>query len=399
MAGVGIIATSGMKAAMTNMEEISNNIANVNTIGFKRATVNFADLHSGSMTSNTGGGNGVKVSTIAQDFSGGRIETTDRGLDVSLAGDGFFVQRDIGSGRTSYTRAGRFEINKDGYLLGLTGRIQGFPALNGKVNMTGRLVDMKVPGDPIPATPTKTVNLAMNVNASTEIPASAFDITKPETYNFRTDTTIYDSLGNPNSLTVFYAKTANNNWGANIFVNDVGLGSGVIAFKPDGTLDDTTGLNSLSFSPAFGATTPQVFSLNFSGTTQFNGDNQVRTNNQDGNTAGDSVGFNIDNNGRINVYYSNGESQVAGQLAVAKFQSPQNLVRSEGMAWLGTAASGEPIIDPTSSDGVFNTGTVELSNVDLTEELVKLLGAQHDFQANAQVQQTYSQVLQVIENL
>ena len=124
MAGVGVIATSGMKAAMTNMEEISNNIANVNTIGFKRANVNFADIHGQSMSSNTGGGGtGVKVSSIRQDFTGGRIETTDRGLDLSISSNGFFIQRDQGSGVTSYTRAGRFEINKEGYLLGINGRV------------------------------------------------------------------------------------------------------------------------------------------------------------------------------------------------------------------------------------------------------------------------------------
>ena len=164
-------------------------------------------------------------------------------------------------------------------------------------------------------------------------------------------------------------------------------------------MSSTTGLDALSFSPTNGAISPHIFEFDLTGSTQYTGASQVRENKQDGNSAGLPVGFNIDHNGVLNVYYNNGESKVAGRIALAEFQSPQNLARSANMSWLSTSESGNPIITPSTSEGTINTGTVELSNVDLTEELVRLLGAQHDFQANAQVEQTYNQVLQTIENL
>jgi flagellar hook protein FlgE len=400
MAGIGTIATSGMQAAMSNMQEISNNIANANTIGFKKASVNFGDINSQS-TGGKSSGLGVKVTSISQDFSAGQIETTNQGLDISLnTENGFFIQRDVVSGISTYTRAGRFSLDSDGYIMGLNGRIQGFPAINGQVSTTGQLTDLQVPQTPSPPVPTTTASQIFNLNSSSEIPAVPFNLNDPSSYNYRVDSTIYDSLGAPNALTVYYVNTGLNTWDAQVAINGTSLGApGTITFNTDGTFASATGLDALSWNPPAGASTPQALELDLSKSTQFASENEVVSNTVDGSPAGLPTGFNIDNNGLINIYYSNGQTKVQGQFAVAKFNSPESLARSENMSWIPTSLSGVATVNVSASSNAFNSGTIELSNVDLTQELVSLLSSQHDFQANAQVQQTYNQVLQTIEKL
>lgn len=400
MADIGVIATSGMNAAMTNIQEISNNIANSNTIGFKRASVNFADLNSHSLAGSNSSGLGVKVTSISQDFSVGQIQTTNQGLDLSLNNSGFFIQRDPVSGLSSYTRAGRFSLDNNGYILGLNGRVQGFGAINGVISPTGQLTDMKIPQTPAPPVPTKTSSQVFNLDSAATVPANPFSASDPTSYNYRIDSTIYDSLGAANALTVYYVNTGPNAWDAQVFVNGTSLGApGTISFTSDGALDTVTGLNALSWSPTNGANTPQSLALDFTGSTQFSSENQVVSNKADGGPAGLPTGFNIDNNGQINVYYSNGQTIAQGQLAVANFTSPENLARGENMSWTATTLSGPATVNMSSSSNAFNSGSVELSNVDLTQELVSLLSSQHNFQANAQVAQTYNQLIQTVEKL
>lgn len=401
MAGIGTIATSGMHAAMSNMQEISNNIANANTIGFKKATVNFADISAQSTGGGISSGLGVKVTSISQDFSAGQLETTNQGLDISLnSKNGFFIQRDAVTGGSSYTRAGRFSLDSAGYIMGLNGRVQGFSAINGKVSTTGQLNDLQVPQTPAPPVPTKTANQIFNLNSSSVIPAIPFNMNDPTSYNYRVDSTIYDSLGAPNPLTVYYVNTGSNAWDAQVAVNGTSLGApGSVTFNTDGTLATATGLDALSWNPTAGATSPQSLQVDIANSTQFANESEVVSNTVDGSPAGLPTGFNIDNNGLINVFYSNGQTKVQGQLAVAKFNSPENLGRSENMSWIPTSLSGVATVNESASVNAFNSGTVELSNVDLTQELVSLLSSQHDFQANAQVAQTYNQVLQTIEKL
>ena len=398
--GVGITATSGMKAAMSNMEEISNNIANANTIGFKKSTVNFADIHSNSISDVNSSGLGVKVSSIDQDFSGGRIESTGRGLDLSIGNSGFFIQKNPAGGVTSYTRAGRLEVDSDGYLTGLGGRIQGFPVQNGEILTTGVLGDIQIPQTPIPATSTTQTTVALNLDSNSDIPSVApFDSSNTDTYNFRTDTTVYDSLGNPNSLSIYYVKSAANTWDAEVLVNETSVGSGTLQFTSDGLFSSSSGLGALSFTPGNGATAPQAFSIDLDASTQFANESQLVSNDQNGGPSGVPAGFNINANGEVNVFYSNGESVPQGQIALATFRSPQDLSKYQNMSWINSSVENDALINSNQSNGAFNGGTVELSNVDLTDEMVRLLGAQHDFQANAQAQQVFSQVLKTIENL
>lgn len=392
--GVGNVANTGLKSAMKNMEVISNNIANANTVGFKKSSAQFSEIFSPGKEV----GLGVKTSKIRQDFSTGRIELTDRSLDLSLNSGGFFIQKNAAEGRTSYTRAGRFDVDKQGYIVGLEGRMQGYGAQNGVILGTD-LVDIKIPDTPVPAKATSTAKIGINLDSASTIPSSAFDANDATSYNFRSDTTVYDSLGNPSAMSVFYIKSANNQWDVKVSIDNQNIGNGTASFTNSGALASTTGLNALNFLPTSGAQTPQALALNLTGSTQFAGNSQISSSEQDGYSAGAPSGFNIDGDGKVNVYYSNGRSQVVGQFAVANFKAPQALTKADEMSWYPTTASGEAILNPSYSDGAISVGTLELSNVDLTEELVSLLGAEHDFQANAQVQDTYNKILKTIENL
>lgn len=395
--GIGSIANTGLKAAMTNMEAISNNIANANTVGFKKSHVNFADIYAGGFNQSYIGF-GVKTESLSQDFSMGRIELTDRGLDLSLSNDGFFVQKN-GSGQISYTRAGRLELDKDNYFMGASGRLQGYPAVNGTIMPSGTLTDLQISQAQIPAKSTNNASLTINLNASTVPPVLPFSDSDPTTYNYRTDTTVYDSLGQSYPASVYYIKSADNSWTTQVYMDGQNIGTGNLSFQSNGSLVSTSGMDNLSWNPTSGAETPQMLSVKFPGTTQYASENKTNTNDQDGYQAGIPTGFDIDKDGLINVYYTNGKNQLQGQIAIAKFQAPQGLARAENMSWQATTQSGDPVFDQDASTGSIHRGTLEYSNVDLTEELVKLMGAQHDFQANAQVAQTYNQVLQTIEKI
>jgi flagellar hook protein FlgE len=383
---------------MTNMETISNNISNANTVGFKKSHVNFSDIYAGGFNENRTVGFGVKTQSISQNFSMGRIELTDRGLDLSLSNDGFFVQKN-NMGQISYTRAGRLELDKDNYFTGMNGRLQGYPAVNGKVTASGTLVDLQLAQSPLPAKATNNASLTLNLNAGAAIPALPFSDSDPTTYNYRTDTTIYDSLGQSYPASVYYIKAADNSWTSQVYLGSQNIGTGNLSFQSNGVLSSATGLDNLSWTPTSGATSPQTLSLKFPGTTQYASENKTNINDQDGFQAGIPTGFNIDDEGKINVYYTNGQTQLQGQIAVAKFKAPQGLSKGENMSWQATTESGDPLYDQDASINSIHAGTLEYSNVDLTEELVKLMGAQHDFQANAQVAQTYNQVLQTIEKI
>ena len=396
--GVGNIANSGLQAAMTNMEAISNNISNANTIGFKKSTVNFSDMYANNMSSTNQVGMGVSVGSIAQDFSyAGTQLNTGRTLDLSLGSDGFFIQNS--GGQTSYTRNGQLSVDNMGYIVGLGGRMQGYPAVGGQLNGALALSDLQISNSYLPAKPSSNVSLAFNLDSNAPIPASTFNATDSTSYNYRSDNTVYDSLGNPATMSIFFIKSADNSWTTQMSVDNTSIGTGTIDFQSNGALLNTTGMGALNWSPVSGAVAPQNFAISLAGSTQYASDSAKLSSSQNGYPVGRPISFSIDGSGIINQQYSNGISQIEGQIAVAMFSAPQGLEQSSNMSWLATPASGAPVINQSSSTNAINPGTLENSNVDLTAELVKLMGAQHDFQANAQVAQTYNQMLQTIEKL
>lgn len=396
--GIGNIANTGMRSAMSDMEIISNNISNANTVGFKSSRALFGDVYPASSAA-LQVGLGVRLNNIQQNFKAGGVQLTDSPLDLSISTSGFFILKDEVAGQVSYTRAGRFNRDADGRI-GIGNRLlQGYPAVNGSISDGGNLVDLTISNNPRGATATSQINSNVNLDANATIPAGTFDPADADTYNYKTDKEIYDSLGNTYTESTYYVKTADNTWSARVYVDGTSVGTGTVSFDTNGNLSGTTGLDSLSFSPSSGATTPQTFAISLANSTQFAGSNESRRATQDGYPVGKLNGFEIDNDGNVIATYSNQERVLTGKIALANFQSPEGLSNVGNMSWIETSQSGNAIVNPLNSEGNIMQGALEGSNVDLTEQMVNLIGAQHNFQANAQVEQTFNEVMKTIINI
>lgn len=400
--GIGNIATTGMQAAMTNMEVISNNIANSNTYAYKASYANFADLYPTGNASSVQPGLGVSVTGIQQDFKPGGTTPTSQLSDLALTKQGFFVMRDLATGQSTYTRYGRFSFN-EGYLTLGNGnqRLQGFPAVNDAIPPGGTPADLFINTADSPASATTTVTQQrLNLNASDGAPTNpVFNPTDSTSYNFSSTADVYDSLGNANTLNLYYIKTSANNWTVNAYVNGASVGVGSLTFDSNGQLTTTTGLGSLSFNPTSGATSPQVFAVNMSGATQYAKASSTNQFNSDGYQVGKYAGYDIDKNGLVTVRYDNNQTSIAGQVAVAQFESPEGLQNIGSMSWTATTASGTPFINQSNSQSAIQQSALEMSNVDLASQMVNLVAAQNIFQANAQVQQVYNTVMQTVTKL
>lgn len=395
--GIGNIANTGMRAAMTDMEIISNNIANANTIGYKRSYGTFGDIYPNSMGgAKTQAGLGVALNSIHQDFTRGGALYTTNPLDLMINSGGFFVTKDNTSGATSYTRAGRFTLDNEGFITNGKQRLQGFPATNGVVSAGGSLNDLQISSTPRNATATKAVTENINLNSTDKVPAGPFNKDDVATYNYMTTSTVFDSLGNSHSLSMYFVKTADNTWTANALVDNTAVGTGNVTFNADGTLNSSTGLDALSFDPGTGATSPQSLSVNLGSCSQYASENTTRSMSQDGYPVGNLTGYEVDTDGNVVGSYSNQERVLLGKVAVAQFQSPDGLASIGNMSWVETTESGKAILNPGNSNKNISSSVVETSNVDLTQEMISLIGAQHNFQANAQVEQTYNEVMQTV---
>jgi flagellar hook protein FlgE len=395
--GIGNIANTGMRAAMTDMEIISNNIANANTIGYKRSYGTFGDIYPNSNGgATTQAGLGVALNSIHQDFTRGGALYTSNPLDLMINSGGFFVTKDSTSGATSYTRAGRFTLDNEGYINNGKQRLQGFPAVNGVVSAGGNLDDLQISSAPRNATATSTVSENLNLNSTGAVITAPFNKDDSTTYNYMTTKTIFDSLGNSHSLSLYFAKSADNTWTANALVDNNSVGTGNVTFNTDGSLNSVTGLNALTFVPGTGAVSPQTINVSLSASSQYASDNTTRALSQNGYPVGNLNGYEVDNDGNVIGSYSNQERVLLGKVAVAQFQSPDGLASIGNMSWLETGESGRPIINPGNSNKNISSSVVETSNVDLTQEMISLIGAQHNFQANAQVEQTYNEVMKTV---
>lgn len=397
--GIGNIADTGMRAAMSDMEIISNNIANANTIGFKRSYGTFGDIYpygaggGGSLQA----GLGVSMRSINQDFTNGGALYTNLPLDLMINNSGFFVLKDVSSGVQSFTRAGRFQLDNEGYITNGKQRLQGFGASNGSLQVGGTLSDLQVSQTPLTATASANISINMNIDSTSAIPGGTFNNNDPSTYNYPTTTTIYDSLGNTHSLQMYYVKTATtNSWTAYAYVDGTSLGQGTVSFDSSGKISSVTGLSSLSYSPGGGANSPQVLNVDLSQCTQFATDNTTRNMTQDGYPVGTLAGYNVDPDGNLFGIYSNQKQILLGRVAIAEFQSPTGMESIGNMSWVQTSLSGSPIVNPQNSLKNIIAGQVETSNVDLTQEMISLITAQHDFQANAQVEQAYNEAIQTV---
>jgi len=397
---------SGLNVAAKNLDAIGNNVANAGTVGYKAARAEFADVFASSLA---GGGTqigiGASVAAVKQQFSQGNIVSSANPLDVAINGSGFF--RLSSNGSVSYSRNGQFSLDRDGFIVSNNGaRLTGYPSGgNGQV-VSSTPVDLRVSLANIPPQPTSTSRIAMNLDSRDVPPVAAFDINDPSSYNSSTAMTTYDSQGNSHTLTLYFRKTAANNWDVHAAADGAALGGGAsvgaLAFDPAGSLAANVSMN-VSIPLTNGANTPLTFPVIFPAgeTSQFGVTFAVSQLSQDGFTTGRIAGFSIGSDGVILGRYTNGQTRAQGQIVLADFINAQGLVATGNNQWTESADSGQPLVASPGSGslGTLQAGSLEEANVDMTEELVRMITAQRVYQANAQTIRTQDQLLQTLVNL
>ncbi len=403
---------SGLNAATSYLDVTGNNIANTATVGFKSGSTQFADVYATSLTGSGAlqVGIGVQVADIAQKFTQGNTSVTNNPLDLAINGEGFF--RINNAGMVTYTRNGQFQLDKDGYMVNNAGmRLTGYNVSGGQI-VQAAPADIQVSFADISPNATSRAGLVLNLDASKSPPGVApFSPGNASTYNDSTSMTLYDSLGNSHALTLFFVKTANpREWQVygqidGTALGNVNLGAGAgqpvtVDFNASGQL--TTAMPfAVSAVVGGGAVTPLAFALNLTGSTQYGSNFGVNSVSQDGYSSGRIASLSIAQNGTILGNYTNGQSNILGQVALANFVSPRGLQSLGNNQWAETSESGQPIVGAPSTGtlGLVQSGAVEESNVDLTAELVNLIVAQRMYQANAQTIRAQDQILQTLINL
>jgi flagellar hook protein FlgE len=402
------IALSGINAASSDLEVTANNIANVNTVGFKGSRAEFSQVYSaaGNNLSAQVAGSGVRLTNIAQQFSDGDVTQTGNSYDFAISGSGFFTIRD-GSGY-SYTRAGNFHLDDNGNIVTATGQnVQSYPpTANGGFDMSS-LADLKVTTGASPAKASASIGLTANLAASATAPTGgAFDPANDQTYNTLSTFQAYDSLGASHTVNVYYVKDATNpnSWTANMTVDGTAVGTPQpMTFSAGGAiLTPTNGkLNFGAISPNPGAT-PLNLTLDMTKVTQFGDSSSTTAVSNDGYAAGTFSNIDVAKDGTISAKYSNGVSTPIGQLAIATFADEQGLRQLNDTNWAASSDSGQPIRGTANSGGVgtVQSGSLEASNTaDLTAQLVNMIKAQRNYQANAQVISTDNTLTQTIINI
>ncbi|OBU07542.1 flagellar hook protein FlgE [Morganella psychrotolerans] len=398
-------AVSGLNAASSGLDSIGNNIANSATNGFKGAHASFSDMFAGS-----GVGLGVNVAAISQNFKDGSITRTDRATDVAISGNGFFRLLDT-NGDVVYSRDGEFHRDKSGNLVNNQGMmVSGFPAgmdANGNATIqTGGIPQiLNIPTDMMDAKASAKGELTINLNSNDKVPAvTTFDPDNPDSYNFSTTMTTYDSQGNTHEVAVYFVKTADNKWDVKAkdstdkasVIQDLGKmefdGNGKLV----GTADfkfDYKGLN--------GANDGEIeLSLNKTRQQKVT-ESSVSKIDVDGYQSGEYTNFKIENDGTITASYSNQQKRTVGKMALSSFANPNGLASQGGNVWKATNASGNPMdgVPGTGQFGNLTGGALEASNVDMSQELINMIVMQRNYQSNSQTIKTQDQMLQTLVNL
>ena len=400
------IALSGLNAASADLEVTANNVANVNTNGFKESRAQFAEVFAVGTQSvgSSASGSGVRLSNVAQQFTQGNIDFTDNALDLAIGGEGFFVLSD--NGARSYTRAGAFGVDNQGYVTTAQGaRLQSYPfAGNGLFN-TGTPTDLQLTTGANPPQATTSSSFGLNLPANATAPTNpVFDPADPASLNHTTSVTIYDSLGAAHTATVYFIKdAAPNTWNTEVEIDGTPVaGSTQITFNNDGSLNTpATGTMPLAaYTPTTGAADISM-ALNFSTATQFGSNFGVNSLSQNGFTTGRLTGVSVDPEGVVFARFTNGQSNSLGKLALANFVNPQGLQQLGDTNWGQSFASGDALLGEagTASFGNIQSGALEASNVDLTAQLVQMITSQRNFQANAQMISTADTVTQTVINI
>lgn len=410
------IALSGLNASSTQLQVIGNNIANASTTGFKESRAEFADIFATSNLGTTANavGSGVRVSSVSQQFTQGNIGFTDNNLDLAISGQGFFILDD--NGTQVYSRAGTFGVDREGFVVNNQNqRLIVFTA-DSAGNITGAQNTLQLDTSDIAPSATTSVDIDLNLDATAQQPAVAFNTAAPapDQYNNSTSLTVFDSLGSPHLMTMFYVKTANpGEWQTYTYIEDT-AGTPQLASGPDPLVYDSQGLVTTSAvapvstpvftanlaAPGNGAAALAV-NMDYTQSSQFGSPFSVNALTQDGFATGRLSGIDIVETGEISARFTNGQSRILGQVALANFANPQGLRQLGDTQWAETFDSGSALISSPGSGslGLVQSGALEGSNVDLTEQLVSMITAQRNFQANAQVITTADTITQTIINI
>ncbi|WP_445765770.1 flagellar hook protein FlgE [Rheinheimera sp.] len=433
------IALSGLAAAQKDLDVTANNIANVNTTGFKESRAEFADVYATSIfaSGRTKVGDGASTSIVAQQFSQGSLQFTNNSLDLAITGEGFFTTTpDRFSQDMTYTRSGAFKLNKDNFIVDNKGNfLQGFAVdpvtgENQSVSLS-TTQPIAIPTSAGAPRATNNVFLSMNLDSRVVAPSAAvpFSPTDRATYNNSTSVNVYDSLGEPHTVTTYFRKLdttppANSEWETFVVWGDrtatpPAAGSyfqgSNIEFDSNGNFVPTVPTPTITLplaelnEPANGylsngaqfLTDVVVNFRDASGVkmpTQYAATFDVTNLSQDGSTVGNLTGVDIDSFGRVLASYSNGDSAYLAQVAMVRFANVQGLKQVGNTSWKQSITSGEPIAGQanTGTFGAVNSSALEQSNVNLTTELVDLISAQRNFQANSRALEVNSTLQQTV---
>jgi flagellar hook protein FlgE len=407
-------ALSGLNAQQQKLGAVGNNIANSQTVGFKSSNVQFADVYAESRI-----GLGTRTSSVLQNFSQGNIESTNRNMDLAIAGEGFFRFQQSG-GEVGYSRNGQLTMTASGDLVNAQGaQIMGYAAdAEGNVQAGGDVNPLAVEAGDLPASATNELNVSMNLDsdegelvAPTE--AEILAGLGADDYSYSTNATIYDSQGNARNLTLYFTKTnaATNEWDVGLRMAGGPDGAGTYAVENVATLKfDASGRLESGGQGNFGFNAGEFngtqlenlqIGMDFAGSSQFANNSTVNDIEQNGYTSGSLVGVTIQDDGTVMRNYSNEESRAAGQIALVSFRNPEGLQPDGDNLWSATAASGQELVGApgTGQRGLIEPSATETSNVDMAQELVSMIIAQRAYQANSQTISTQDELLQTIINL
>jgi flagellar hook protein FlgE len=421
---------SGLDAASSALDTIGNNIANSGTVGFKQSTTQFADVFAASLS---GGGSapiglGARLAAVKQQFTQGNVSITNNALDLAINGGGFFrVQSALGD--VLYSRNGQFQLNKDGYIVNAKGQqLMGYPldSTTGAVSTQLGALRLFDPTSASDAAPRATgaqwnsttsafdaytgqgLQVNVNLDAGQDVPTEAFAwaTLNSNMYNHTTTATVYDSLGDAHTVSMYFVKTAANAWDVYTSLDGATAGNvtgpSAITFTSSGQIIPPAAWPSITYTGLVNGAANLQFPLTLSGTTQFGSDFAPNSITQDGYASGKLAGFNIGTDGVILGRYTNGQSKSLGQVVLASFRNPQGLQPLGDNVWAATSDSGSEMTGAPGSGSQFGpiqSAALEDSNVDLTKQLVAMIVQQRAYQANAQTIKTQDQVLQTLVNL
>lgn len=413
---------SGLDANSTDLSVIGDNIANANTVGFKASRAVFSDAMAEQMIGSGLGvsqiGLGVQLETVQRIVSQGSLSTTGLATDLAIQGNGFFAVKGSHNGQSGmfFTRNGQFTVDNTGNLINQEGlTVQGYVA-----DATGKLAtapsDLKVGNSMSQPLATGSITVQANLNAEDATITAAFDPANPSaTSNTSNSVTVYDASGAAHQIDIYYTKTAANTWSWNALTAGVAtpIGTGTLNFDPagSGTLASTTGSISATFP---NMTAAQTINMNFGdatggtpagtgllGITQFSAPDGTAKMSQDGFSAGSLSHLSIDSEGKIEGAFTNGQTRLLGQVATALVSAPDKMDRVGGNMFSTTLESGQATLGAPSTGGrgTLAAGALEMSNVDLANEFVRMISTQRAYQANGKTVTTADSLLVELMNI